>query len=118
MKALLACALVVMIAGCKSTGSSPTVVARDPLPKTLEQAVQSQLRTPENMARDRYRHPLETLNFFELKPDMTVIEIWPGSGWYGEILAPYLSERGHYVAAISKASAAEMQKHQDKFTAW
>lgn len=45
-------------------------------------------------ARDRYRHPVETLKFFGLQPDMTVVEIWPAKGWYTEILAPVLRKQG------------------------
>src|SRR3546814_12971231 len=39
-------------------------------------------RSAENRARDKYRHPAETLSFFGLQPDMTVVENWPGGGWY------------------------------------
>ncbi len=50
--------------------------------------------------RDEYRHPVETLNFFEVKPNMTVVEIWPGGkGWYTEILAPYLRDNGKLYSA-------------------
>jgi predicted methyltransferase len=57
-------------------------------------------RTPANLARDQYRHPRETLGFFGVRPDQTVVEIWPGGGWYTEILAPLLAERGQlWVAA-------------------
>ncbi len=50
-------------------------------------------------ARDRYRHPKETLTFFGLRRDMTVVEIWPGGGWYTEVLAPVLKGKGTlYVA--------------------
>jgi predicted methyltransferase len=66
----------------------------------LAAAVASDARTPKFVARDRYRHPLETLQFFGLRPDQTVVEIWPGRGWYMEILAPYLRDRGRYYAAI------------------
>jgi hypothetical protein len=53
-------------------------------------------------ARDAFRHPMETLRFFGLQPAMTVVEFWPGSGWYTEILAPYLASgaRATYVAAV------------------
>ncbi len=51
-------------------------------------------RTPANAARDRYRHPVETLAFFGVEPNDTVVEIWPGGGWYTEILAPYLAAGG------------------------
>ncbi|MBU2884465.1 methyltransferase [Gilvimarinus agarilyticus] len=53
----------------------------------------------ENSARDESRHPGETLSFFGLEPDMTVVEIAPGGGWYTEILAPYLRDTGTYYAA-------------------
>ena len=60
----------------------------------LATAVADARRTPANVARDRYRHPLETLSFFGVEPDDTVVEIWPGGGWYTEILAPYLASGG------------------------
>jgi len=56
-------------------------------------------RDPGNYARDEYRDPLETLSFFGIEPDMTVVELWPGGGWYTEILAPFLREKGTLVAA-------------------
>ena len=56
-------------------------------------------REAKNKARDVFRHPFETLEFFGLSPDMTVVEIYPGGGWYTEILAPYLKGRGRYYAA-------------------
>jgi predicted methyltransferase len=60
----------------------------------LEAAVAAPTRTESNRARDAYRHPLETLAFFGVEPDDTVVEIWPGGGWYTEILAPYLASGG------------------------
>ncbi|MBA2410002.1 MAG: class I SAM-dependent methyltransferase [Gammaproteobacteria bacterium] len=51
------------------------------------------------MARDQYRHPAQTLRFLGLKPEMTVVEIWPSEGWYTEILAPATRPRGIYYAA-------------------
>ena len=93
--------------------------ANVPLPTTLEAAVQSTVyRSDENKLRDRYRHPLETLRFFEVQPEMTVIEIWPSSGWYTEILAPYLASQGHYIAATSQSSAPEMTKRGQKMIQW
>lgn len=56
-------------------------------------------RTEANRARDQYRHPAETLAFFGLKPGMTVVEISPGGGWYTDILAPVLKDKGLYIAA-------------------
>ncbi len=60
----------------------------------LSAAVANPQRTPANTARDQYRHPLETLSFFGVQPNHTVVEIWPGGGWYTEILAPYLAGGG------------------------
>ncbi|WP_296178803.1 class I SAM-dependent methyltransferase [Pseudomonas sp. UBA1879] len=57
-------------------------------------------RVPKNAARDQYRHPQQTLTFFGVRTDQTVIEITPGNGWYSELLAPLLKDNGHYVAAI------------------
>lgn len=65
----------------------------------LKEIVAGDHRSAENKARDQYRHPVETLTFFGLKPDMTVVEIYPGRGWYTEILAPYLKGTGTLYAA-------------------
>jgi predicted methyltransferase len=62
--------------------------------KALKAAVAATTRTDSNRARDKYRHPAETLAFFGVRPNHTVVEIWPGGGWYTEILAPYLSAGG------------------------
>lgn len=70
----------------------------------LAKAIADPSRTAEFKARDRYRHPQATLEFFGLKPDQTVVEIWPSSGWYTEILAPYLHDHGRYYAAGAAAS--------------
>lgn len=67
--------------------------------KELKAAVAASTRTPTNVARDRYRHPAETLTFFGVKPTDTVVELWPGGGWYTEILAPYLGKGGTLWAA-------------------
>ncbi len=66
----------------------------------LDRAIAGAWRSPEFAARDAWRHPKQTLAFFGIRPDMTVIEITPGGGWYTEILAPYLRERGTYVGAV------------------
>jgi predicted methyltransferase len=79
----------------------------------LQKAVDGSWRSPANKARDAYRHPAETLTFFGIRPDMTVIEIWPSGGWFTEILAPYLNENGHYIAAVppgSKSAVALKKK--------
>jgi predicted methyltransferase len=67
----------------------------------LAQAVKAPTRTPANVARDKYRNPAATLAFFGVKPTDTVVEIFPGRGWYSEILIPYLTRGGgtYYAAA-------------------
>ena len=66
--------------------------------------LQSPDRTPAFVERDVYRHPAETLAFFGLQPNMAVVEIWPGGGWYTEILAPYLEGGKLYAAHFAKDS--------------
>ncbi|MBK8163545.1 MAG: class I SAM-dependent methyltransferase [Gammaproteobacteria bacterium] len=65
----------------------------------LESILTGEHRSEANKARDQYRHPIETLTFFGLRDDMTVVEVFPGGGWYTEILAPYLRDKGIYYAA-------------------
>ncbi|UZK65921.1 class I SAM-dependent methyltransferase [Sphingomonas sp. M1-B02] len=65
----------------------------------IHEATSAATRTPANLARDKYRHPAETLAFFGVEPDDTVVEIWPGGGWYTEILAPLTLAKGTLYAA-------------------
>ncbi|MGL5409917.1 MAG: class I SAM-dependent methyltransferase, partial [Shewanella sp.] len=65
---------------------------------------------------DVYRHPAQTLTFFGIAPTQTVIELWPGNGWYAEILGPYLAEQGQYIAA-SFETAPTMQTRAVQYRA-
>ena len=65
----------------------------------LKDFVETSSRNEANILRDVYRNPFETLSFFGLESDMTVIVLSPGGGWYTEILAPYLKESGHLIVA-------------------
>jgi predicted methyltransferase len=65
----------------------------------LQAIIAGSHRAEADKARDKYRHPLETLSFFGVKENMTVVEVVPGGGWYTDILAPFLNERGTYYAA-------------------
>ncbi|WP_235499609.1 methyltransferase [Frateuria sp. Soil773] len=78
----------------------------------LDQVLAGDWRSAANRARDAYRHPKDTLDFFGLQPDQTVIEITPGGGWYSEILAPLLRDNGHYVAA-EKRPASDGEARSD-----
>jgi predicted methyltransferase len=73
----------------------------------LQQAVNGPQRTESNRARDQYRHPVETLSFIGVKPKDTVVELWPGGGWYTEILAPYLADKGKLIAAAPAGKGAD-----------
>ena len=66
---------------------------------SLAEVVAGSHRTPANVARDQYRHPVEVLEFFGIRPDMTVVEMWAEGGWWTEILAPYLRDEGTYYIA-------------------
>lgn len=67
-------------------------------------------RSKDNSARDGSRHPRETLQFFGLQANQTVIEITPGAGWYSEIIAPLLKDHGHYIAALQAPSSGDYYK--------
>ena len=78
----------------------------------LVAAVNSDFRPAADKARDPYRHPLQTLTFFGLKPNMTVVELWPFGGWYTEILAPYLHDHGTLYAAAMDPQSTDPEDKQ------
>ncbi len=79
----------------------------------LDAALSGSHRSDRNKARDRYRHPKETLTFFGLRRDMTVVEIWPGGGWYTEVLAPVLKDKGKlYLAQYGATTAFDYQRRR------
>jgi predicted methyltransferase len=92
LRAALAACVVGWLVG------APAPVVAD-IGQELDQALAANHRDPKNAARDQYRHPKETLMFFGLRPDMTVVEVWPSGGWWTEILAPVMKDGGKYYAA-------------------
>lgn len=88
-KFLLALLLAVSFASAQAAEKSTS----------LHQAIAGKQRSAEHKSRDKYRHPQQTLEFFDVKDNMTVVEIWPGEGWYTEIIAPYLKDHGKLYAA-------------------
>ncbi|MEZ0152084.1 MAG: class I SAM-dependent methyltransferase [Candidatus Reddybacter sp.] len=96
LRKLIACLLVVF-----TTVVTPGVWADGVI---SEDILQSPGRTPAFVERDAYRHPSETLAFFGLEPTMTVVEIWPGGGWYTELIAPSLTEGKLYAAHFAQDS--------------
>ena len=85
--------------------------------KTLTQWAEGEHRSESNRDRNKSRNPVDTLEFFGLAADMTVIEILPSRGWYTEIMAPYLRDHGKYYAAhfSPNASASYMPPNLRNF---
>ena len=102
LRILLGC-LSLAIGGCSSTATRTDSESS----AALQRVIASDHRSQANRARDAHRHPRQTLEFFGLQPDWTVVEVWPGSGWYTEILAPYLRERGRLYAAQLDPAAGD-----------
>jgi len=78
---------------------APNVSHAGDTSRLLDSAISGSHRDPENTARDNYRHPKQTLIFFGLQANMNVLEILPGKGWYTEILAPALRDKGELTVA-------------------
>ena len=95
----------------------------------IDKALEAEHRTPSYIKRDKYRHPKETLNFFGLNPEQSIIEITPGNGWYAEILAPLIRNKGQYYytslklhekinpyfVKVEKAFKEKMKKNPDVY---
>jgi predicted methyltransferase len=89
---------------------------------TLDAAIHNPQRSEKFVARDGARHPLEELAFFGVTPQSTVVEIWPGGGYWTEILAPFLHDHGVYYAALEgkgagETASAEAEKNNAAFRA-
>ena len=100
--------------GCSSPQTQPadSAAAVAETLKAVQVASVAPFRSPEHIARNVYRHPVETLAFFGLEDDMTVIEALPGELWYTEILAPVLREKGKLVVASFDISAPGIVDYQ------
>ncbi len=80
----------------------------------LQARIDAPERSPKNVARDVYRHPGPVLSFFGVKPGSTVVEIVPGAaGYWTEILAPYLKDKGRYIAANAEAASANEEAQRE-----
>jgi predicted methyltransferase len=99
--AITAAMLLVGVGCATQPAALPPPAPPDPDAAAISAALSAEHRSAANRARDAYRHPLETLLFFGIKPDSTVVEVWPGAtGWYTEVLAPLLAERGKLYTPI------------------
>src|SRR5258708_32568492 len=81
-------AALLLPASCSTTSTRETTAL------ALDNILAGSQRSAENSARDHYRHPKETLLFFGIRPEMTVLEVWPDPGWYTQIIAPLVRVRG------------------------
>ncbi|HXC58256.1 MAG TPA: methyltransferase domain-containing protein, partial [Steroidobacteraceae bacterium] len=94
----LAAVAILALADCTSFAARSAVTGR------LDRAIAGTHRDAAERARDIYRHPRETLLFFGLRPDQTVVEILPIGGWYTKIVAPVVRGHGNYIAAMPPAT--------------
>jgi predicted methyltransferase len=91
----------------------------------IERAMLGDHRSEANMARNAYRHPVGTLTFLGLQDGMNVMEIWPGAGWYTEVLAPVMRHHGQFIVAAYDADVPDQPQYRyrlqmellDKFSA-
>lgn len=98
-------------AGTLEAETPPPVEIVEAGPLSLSDAVAGDWRSDDEKARDAWRNPAETLAFFDIQPSDTVIEIWPGGGWYTNILAPYLaSGDGQMIAAVWDVNVLEGER--------
>ncbi len=101
----------------------PTQETAAAAPQQLNRILAGDQRSEANRARDVYRHPMETLEFFGARPGITIVEIDPGEGWYTEILAPLVHGNGKLYAAhydpdsASKYAQATLKNYRDKLAA-
>jgi predicted methyltransferase len=110
---LLACMAITTL-----VTAGATAYAADDISVTeqkISDAMQHERRSEDDVARDKNRKPLETLTFFGLKDDMTVLELLPGGGWYTNILGPVLEEKGKLYIAIGAERAGEALQGQPGF---
>lgn len=101
---------VLLLSACGEQPATPDKSAAEPVVDSawqarLQAAAEGDHRSARNLARNAFRHPVSTLLFLGLQPDMTVVEVWPGGGWYSEVLAPALRDNGTLIAANFPDSA-------------
>jgi predicted methyltransferase len=95
---------LVVVAALAAAGFATVSSAAD---AALTAAVASPARPAAAVARDKSRHPVEELTFFGIMPKMNVVELWPGGGYWTDILGPYLAPSGHYTIALPPAGGEE-----------
>lgn len=112
------CALLAAAVAAPLVFSVPATAAPAVKAGAFDAAIAGSHRSAPNRARDTARHPAQTLAFFGVKPTDTVVEVSPAGGWYTEILAPYLHDKGVFYAAHNNpADGAGAVKGIDRFKA-
>jgi predicted methyltransferase len=94
------CSAVLIALFLSLPSQAQQLATEDKTATTLKAILAASHRAEADRVRDQYRHPVETLTWLGVQPHLTVVEIWPGRGWYTDILAPFLRERGTYYAAV------------------
>ncbi|NWA01629.1 class I SAM-dependent methyltransferase [Pseudomonas gingeri] len=105
-RTLVALSFTALLAPALAQAAIPATISDGQYAKVLA----GNWRAPENSVRDVYRHPRQTLQFFGLQANQTVIEITPGGGWYSEVLAPLLKDHGQYIAAVQATATSDYAK--------
>jgi predicted methyltransferase len=114
--ALAALVAIVSVVSCTSCSTPPTT--RQETTVSLDSILAGTHRSDPHKLRDVYRHPKETLLFFGLRPEMNVLEIWPDpDGWYTEVIAPLVRDKGKYYAAVLDAENPNQEKRVAEYRA-
>jgi predicted methyltransferase len=108
-----------VFSACNVSADHPHTEAVSYSSVSVQKIMVADHRSEKNIARNQSRNPDKTLEFFGLTPSMSVVEVWPGGGWYTEILAPLLKDNGHYYAAgfslVAERTPAWRKTYQQKF---
>src|SRR5476649_690440 len=111
---LIACALTALIGTAQADAAQIAAPVSTVTDAQFSSVLKGDWRLPQNSARDPYRHPQQSLQFFGLRANQTLIEITPGSGWYSELLAPLLKDQGTYIAAVQAPSVSDSARKNEQ----
>ena len=124
LSSILFLTIPLLLTGCDNAPTNKVaeetaILAESETTNNIASIIAGAHRSAEQKARDQYRNPLETLGFFGLENDMTVVEVWPGGGWYTDIIAPFLAQNGNYYGAVpdpgeNERRKAGLQRFKDK----
>jgi predicted methyltransferase len=98
--------LLALLAGLLLVTACAMPSTRQATAQALDNILADPHRPAADRARDRYRHPKDTLLFFGIRPEMSVLEVWPEPGWYTDVIAPLVRDRGKYYGAVMQADPA------------